>query len=253
MADQPNDNVFNGEGTPVVQPPAATPPAAPNLDDLLANIKNESGEQKYKSLQDALIALDNSQKYIPQLKSQLTGTEEKLKEMQEKIAKFGNIDETVQRLLAQQRQSDGDTPPQVVGLDEQAVLNLVKKSLSMTKQAEMFEANQKRVNDALLGKFGEKAIETLDAKAAELHTTRQALGELAKQNPDLVLALFPQSTVKDHNLTVSSRRTLPPTQDHVLPPKPEKSLLSGASSKEQAARFAQLRDSVKAKYGIDDN
>lgn len=247
MADQPT-NVFDGEGNP----PAVNnaPPANSNLEDLLKNIKNENGEQKYKSLEDALVALDHSQKYIPELKNQLSGTQTQLDEMKSEMAKFSNIEESVQRLLAQQ-QTQRETTPEATGLDEQAVIKLVQDSLKQTKQIEMLNANQQKVNDALVGKYGEKAIEVLDSKAAELHTTRQALGELSKQNPELVLALFNQPANKEPNPAVSSRRTPPPQHVTEGLRKQEKPLLSGVSAKEQADRFSEIRQALHEKYGID--
>src|SRR5262245_56050319 len=127
MADQPN--AF-GDGNNQT-PPANTPSP---LDELLANIKNEAGEQKYKSLEDALRALDASQKYIPELKNQLTGQQSEIAGLREQVSKFGSIDETVQRLLAQQ-QNRSDNPPSVSGLDEQAVIKLVQQSLQQSKAA----------------------------------------------------------------------------------------------------------------------
>lgn len=249
MADQAS--VFGEQAAPAPVTTPATPAAPANLDNLLSGIKNEAGEQKYKSLEDALVALDNSQKYIPELKSQLTGTQEKLREVEEKMTKFGNIDETVQRLLAQQQTETAATTPVASGLDEQAVLKLVQATLTQNSQAATQVTNQQKVNDVLVGKFGDKAVEVLDAKAAELHTNRQALGELAKQNPDLVLALFGTAPTKDHNPTVGGRRTPDPIPSNGELAKPTKSLLAGATGKEQAARFAAIRNSIHTKYGVE--
>lgn len=245
MADQPN-NVFGNEPVPNGE---VTNQAPNTLDNLLKNIKNENGEQKYKSLEDALVALDHSQKYIPELKSQLTGTQTQLEEMRTEMSKFSNIEESVQRLLATQ-QNQRETTPEASGLDEQAVIKLVQDSLKQSKQIELLTTNQQKVNDTLVGKYGEKAVEVLDAKAAELHTTRQALGELSKQNPDLVLALFNTPVNKEPNPAVSSMRT--PTPKPVLEEleKPTKSLLSGVSAKEQAARLIKIRQAVHNKYDV---
>lgn len=244
------DNVFGDQPTPANPTPAT--PSANGYEDLLKNIKNDSGEQKYKTLEDALVALDHSQKYIPELKNQLSGYQSEVQGLKEKVNQFGNIEETVQRLLAKQPEPSA-TPAVNPGLDEQAVRNLVEASLQSQRQAEVLGANQRKVNDTLVSKFGEKAIEKLDAKAAELKTTRQALGELAKQNPDLVLALFSEAGSKDPTPAVSSRRT--PDPKPVVDPtrKPEKSLLSGpgANRREQGDYFGKLRAETYAKYGID--
>lgn len=247
-------NVFNGNQPPA-DPPHGDPnnqpaPNTPNLDDMLKNIKNENGEQKYKTLADALTALDHSQKYIPELKNQLAGTLSQLEEMKGKVEKFSNVEETVQRLLAQQQPPQRNTDPPSVGLDEQAVLKLVTDSMSKAEQMKAMESNQKTVNDALVGKFGDKAIEVLETKAKELNTTRQALGELAKSNPKLVLALFDAPSNQKPTPTLPSRRT----PDPVSKPnndKPAKSLLAGVSAKQQAEALAKIRQEVFEKHGID--
>jgi hypothetical protein len=247
MADQPN--VFGNESAPDQDITSPAPNTNSNLGDLLKNIKNENGEQKYKSLEDALVALDHSQKYIPELKNQLTGTQAQLEEMKAQMAKFNNIEESVQRLLAQQ-QTQRETPPEVTGLDEQAVMKLVQDSLKQSEQVKLLMSNQQKVNDALVGKYGEKAIEVLDAKAAELHTTRQALGELSKQNPDLVLALFSTPANKEPNPAVNGRRTPNPQPVVEELEKPTKSLLSGVSAREQADRLVKIRQAVYNKYDV---
>lgn len=250
MADQPV-NVFSGDQPPVTPPvtqPVATPPTN-SLEDLLKNIKNEQGEQKYKSLEDALVALDHSQKYIPELKSQLTGTVEELNRVKEQMSKFENIEDTVQRLLAQQQKTQHTTDPVNSGLDEQAVIKLVQDSLQQSKSHEIAEANMKLVNDTLVSKFGDKVIDVLESKAKELNTTRKSLGELSKSNPKLVLALFEDGKPKVTNPTVPSRTTSPPTDKPNNEPK--RSMLSGVSVRDQAAEMKRLRDQVFEKHGID--
>lgn len=241
-------NLFNGEQPPATPPAAATPPSN-GLEDLLKNIKNESGEQKYKTLEDALVALDHSQKYIPELKNQLTGTQTELERIKTEMTKFNNIEESVQRLLAQQNQ-EGGRQPAANGLDEQAVIKLVQQGLMQSKQAESAVANQQKVNDALVSKFGDKALNVLQSKAAELHTTKEALGELAKQSPDLVLALFNTSAHKEPNPTIGALRTPVPKPPAAEITKPNKSMLIGVGMKEQAAYLDQIRQSVYEKHGI---
>jgi hypothetical protein len=129
-------------------------------------------------------------------------------------------------------------------------MKLVQDSLKQSEQVKLLTSNQQKVNDALVGKYGEKAIEVLDAKAAELHTTRQALGELSKQNPDLVLALFSTPANKEPNPAVTSRRTPNPQPVVEELEKPTKSLLSGVSAREQADRLVKIRQAVHNKYDV---
>ena len=69
------DQLFtNSESTPTPTPVTTTISDNPYA-DLLRNIKNEDGNQKYDTIQKALEALSHSQTYIPQIKSQLTERE----------------------------------------------------------------------------------------------------------------------------------------------------------------------------------
>ena len=48
------------------------------FDDLLNNIKNDSGERKYNSVESALEALKHSQEYIPTLKDEKNNMSQEL-------------------------------------------------------------------------------------------------------------------------------------------------------------------------------
>lgn len=236
MADQPN--AFSESTT--------TPNSEPNsLDALLANIKNENGEQKYKSLEDALKALDASQRYIPELKNQLTGAINEVEGLKTQVSKFSNIEETVQRLLAQD-QNRGSDPPPVAGLDEQAVIKLVQQSLQSAKAADVAESNFKLVNEALVKKYGDKAVETVTSKAAELGTTPKALQELASQNPQLVLALFGSTTHSDPTMTHTSRQAPPPVKVEQEAAAPRRGIFH-ANDRDRAAYLRDLRAEIYAK------
>ncbi len=235
MADQPNA-FGEAPATP------ATPPS--DLDALLSAIKNENGEQKYRSVEDALRALDASQRYIPELKGQLTGALGEIEGLKATVGKFSNIEETVQRLLAQDT-NRGSNPPPAAGLDEQAVIKLVQQSLQQSKAADVAESNFKLVNEALVQKYGAKAVEMVNAKAAEVGTTPKALQELASQNPQLVLALFGSTTQSDPQMTQASRITPPPVHKDV-PPAQMKGLLN-APDRVRAQALRELRAEVMAK------
>lgn len=246
MAD-PADNAF-GAAAPT-QEGSATPPAN-DLGALLSNIKNENGEAKYKSLEDAIRALDHSQRYIPDLKTQLTGAQSKIATLEEQLNKFSNIEESVQRLLAKEQNSNGNPAP-VAGLDEQAVMRLVQQSLQQSKSAEMAEANFRLVNENLVKKFGDKARDVVATKARELNTTPEALQGLAKENPQLVLTLFQTPAQSDPTHTTGSRNTPLPVKTNEGAIKPNKSLLAGISDKDRAGYFVDLKKEINAKFGVE--
>jgi hypothetical protein len=242
MSDQ---DIFSGQSTNT-----DTPTESFNPDTLLDSIKNDSGQRKYANLEEALKALQHSQEYIPTLKTQLTEKEQRLAELQQEQAKINRLEELVEQLAATQQQGGGGSPSPSPTLDQQAVVSLVQQTLSQTKQQEVAEANSSVVAKALVEKFGDKAAEVATQKAAELGIQPIELKELAKKSPALVLNLFETQQKTTPNFSTSSVR-VPPVNAPTLDIKPpEKSLLSGANAKEQAAYLKQIRESVYAKYGV---
>lgn len=250
MADQPG--IFDQQVAEPQQQQQQQPSTEVNFADLLKDIRNESGEQKYDSLPKALEGLKNAQAYIPQLKTELQTKDAEIANLKAKLEQAGALEEVVSRLTASQQQPTGkEQPPATNGLDEQAVMNLVKNVLQQSEQQKSAQSNIVKVQDALTAKFGDKTVEALEAKAKELGTTRQQLGELASQNPALVLALFGTSVstgVKPTTGSVTIPSSYQPPREELK--RPEKSLLSGATSKDQAEFMRKIKEDVYAKYGV---
>lgn len=249
MADQPN--VFGGEQTPPVTPPATPPnPNTPNdtLVTMLSAIKNEQGVQKYDSVEKALEALKHSQEYIPSLKTELEKKENELAELRAAKSRYENLETVVERLTA--TKPNGEEPPATKGLDEQAVNELVKRTLAETENSRRAADNLNKVQEALVGKFKDKAAEVVKARATELGVTTKDLEELAKKSPALALQLF--NTKAGDFPTVTSTDFSSTLKPHEQPPvgRPEKSLLSGASSAEVKDYFSRLKDEVYRKHDI---
>lgn len=238
-------DIFNGQSTQTTNTPETF-----NPDTLLEQIKNEAGQRKYANIEEALKALQHSQEYIPTLKTQLSEKEQRLAELQEEQARVKKLEELVEQLAATQHQAGGGSPSTTPTLDQQAVVSLVQQTLSQSKQQEVAEANSQAVAKALVEKFGDKAAEVVTQKAAELGIPPTDLKELAKKSPALVLNLFETHQKQTPNLNTSSVRVPPVNQQTLDIKKPEKSLLSGASSKEQADYLRQIRSAVYAKYGV---
>jgi len=253
MADQPN--VFD---TPVVQAPTqqeqqqAPATSDASYADLLKLIKNEEGQQKYDSLPKALEGLVNAQQFIPQLKTELQQKEAELTELRAKLAQQASIEEVVSRLAAKPNQTQVvEQPLQTSGLDEKAVMDLLEQRLAQREQTAKYELNTQQVQSALVAKYGDKASEVIAARATALGTTPQELGKLASQNPAMVLELFNTSAPKGPTPTTSSLNTST-FQTHEQAPlqRPTKSLLSGATSKQQAEFMRQIKADVYRRNGI---
>lgn len=252
MADQPSSVFDDGVTAPVVAPGISE---ADKVATLLKSIKNENGEQKYDSLDKALEALNHSQQFIPQIKSQLTEREKEIERLQGELAQREAIEAVLQRLTAREAIDDGN-PHAPVGLDEQAVQKLVEQSLGKTLTERdaraQYQGNVSRVQDALLAKFGDKTKEVLAEKAAALGTTPGELGDLAGRNPALVLELFKAQGVSTPNPTVRGRNVEAINVQREELKRPEKSLLRGGTNKDRESFMKQIAAEVRAKHGITD-
>lgn len=265
MADQP-DNVFDDK---VVDDPSGNnsdtngnPDNASGNEgenDLLKNILNEDGKQKYDSVPVALDALKHAQEYIPSLKAELSSKDNELRQkeveletLRKKLEEAGNLTEIVDRLTKQSGSGGGGDQPVNGGLDEATVLKLLEERLNKEKLQNTLEANLQNVQDALKAKYGEKVKEVVASKAAELDLTVQELGELAKTKPNLVKSLFNSQNKSNYSPSAGGNRTtlnLSNTDEELTPP--EKSLLVGASDQDRKEYMAKIKRKVNAKYGIE--
>lgn len=249
MTDQSGD-VFSTKEEPTKAPSSSNDVLA----DRLRAIVNEKGEQKYDTIEKALEGLANAQGYIPQLKTELQKKEEELVRMKAELESRGSIDDVVSRLTASKNQDDSRaeaTPADVKGLDEKSAMELFERMLAQKKSSEQVQGNRQRVNEELVKSYGDKAAEVIAEKAKQLGVSPEKLGDLAGENPNLVLALFNAATKSGVNPTTSSanlsQRYQP--QDTGLE-KPSKSLLAGASTKDQIEYLRKVRESVYKKHGI---
>lgn len=229
--------------------PFNSQPASVDPLDLLASIKNEQGEPKYKSLEEGIKALANSQAFIPTLLSEKKTLEDEIVTLREKAKKADNIDEVLGKLRGQNEDTNREVTPPAGSLSEEAVVNLVRKVLSDTQTESVTKTNRAAVQKALTDKFGEKTGEVVAKKAAELNTTPEKLGDLAAGNPNLVLALFQTAGVKSVTPTTSSVH-LPHDPNPAPLDKPAKSLLLGATSKDQKDFMMKVKEEVYRKYDV---
>ena len=246
MADQPQTAFGND---PQQETPAQQPPQTSAFTDQLSMIKNESGEQKYDNVPKALDALAHSQSYIPQLKSEVDAQTAEIARLNEELSKRAAVEDVVGQLTAQQAQPE--TTPQVSGLNEQDVLNLVQNFSAQQSAQSQATGNEKQVSDALFSKFGDKTQEVVSTKAAELGMTVEALKALSQTSPQAALQLFQASAAATPRASSGSYNIAPsaPQVEGLQPP--EKSLLRGASTKEQIAYLQQVRESVYKKHNVE--
>ncbi|MNS07733.1 hypothetical protein D3C72_391840 [compost metagenome] len=246
MTDQ---SVFNNDQP--ATPPNDTP-AQPNAyEDLLKTIVNEQGQPKYANVNEALKALQHSQTYIPEIKTQLTQREQEVLRLQAELEQRQSLEDVVSRLAKPNQPDVRDHQSAASGLDESAVMKLVQQQLERNQQMSAAQANQAQVEQALKAKYGDKTADVVKQRASELGLTPQALGELSSKSPQAVLALFNTQGTHSPQPTRSSVN-IPPNRQPDSPPldRPAKSLLTGASTKEQMEYMAKIRQKVYDENGI---
>lgn len=201
------------------------PPAAPAgntvqdinaYNDLLASIKNEQGEVKYKTVEDALKSVAHKEAFIKQILEEKRLAEEKIK-AQEDLAKL--------------LQKPAETPPAStqevpVGLRPEDVLQI----LESREKAKVASANMQSVSTALAEAFGADSGKKLNELMQSTGMSKGLVDEMARNSPAALLKL----------LGVDKKApAVPPTQSSSIRPpqttpgdatKP-KSVMKGGSNK----------------------
>ena len=157
------------------------------LDTILASIKNDRGEPKYKSLADALVALKHSQEYIPQLSAKVAGYERELEEERKQRKSADDLTKLIEGLALKDTQQEHQ-PAQI---DESKIADIVSRHLSAEKTAQQSKENRSKVAAALLEKFGAEQAETkFYEKAQEMGLSKEDINNLAAKSPAAVLNMF---------------------------------------------------------------
>lgn len=240
-----NNQVFkSGDPTPRSDNPFA---------DKLSLIKNEQGEPKYKSVEDALEALAHSQQFIETLKTEKQSIQEQLDAAKVEVDKRSSVEDIVARLTNNNSPKDvnKDDPPKQT-LDENTVKEMVSSLLSNRENETKQQANAQTVYNTLIKEYGDKAQEVVNQKARELNTTPEQLGEMAKSNPTLVLTLLSGNKIQSGNPSKSTIHSQPnsPTPNEI--PKPNRSVMRGGmNSKEVVDYWNQVKSHTHKTLGVE--
>ncbi len=236
-------DVFD-QDTSKIEPVA--PIVASPFDDKLKVIVNEQGQPKYKSVEDALASIPNSQAHIAQLEAENKVRDAEILRLREEVKAKEALEQVVERLTNNKEQAPPVTP-QSAGLSEDAIAKLVTATLDQRSAAAEAQANIDNVSNVLTAKFGDKVKEQIAAKALELNTTPQKLGALSSTNPALVLSLFGEKPVAPTQPVTPSQASplqTPPANQELK--RPEKSLLVGihATDKNRQALMKEIKAKV---------
>jgi len=189
MSDQ--DNIFQGNAPATqpnnVAPAAANVPPTDSFATLLASVKNERGEPKYRSVEEAFNGLKNAQEYIPTLKNDLVAKEQALQAAQAEIARLKAVEETVLALTSNQNNS---APPAQAAFDPKQIAELVSSQINQHQTETVQRANVASVVSTLQSVFGADAEKTFYGKAEEFGMSMQEMNTLAAKSPKAVLKML---------------------------------------------------------------
>ena len=241
------DQLFNDEqNAPQVTPEQTTPDTNPNdlFADQLAAIKNSDGAPKYDTVEKAMEALQHSQQYIPELKDKVSIQEQEINELKAKLEAGQKVQDIVDKQTPPQQEQQTTEP-----LGEQAILDIVSSVLSKRSVEDTQQVNSEQVNKALVSKYGANAQAEVAKRAKELGMKPSELGALSKSNPAAALALFGEK-VSSSPTTTNSYHIPADQVQHEPVKRPEKSVLSGATSQEQGDLMRRIKEEVYRKHNI---
>lgn len=236
MADQPQDIFNQNTSTQTQTTPASNGGTAPTNDQLttlLAGIRNERGEQKYKTVEEALKALGHSQEFIPQLKNEKQELEQQLAQLKPIAEKVTQLEDVISKLTTQSGTQSQNTPSSA-GLSEEQIATIVERELGRKEQEKFAKQNIDTVKNAVLAKYGDKAQEVFYKRASELGMSNEEFNILAARTPKAVLKLVGIDDVAPTRATgftssVVNTQSLPQTSESLIGAN-KKSVLIGATS-----------------------
>lgn len=251
MADQPNSLFEQNTSTQTQQPAAGSnPAAAPNTGNdyahLLSSIKNERGEQKYASLEEALVGLQNAQTYIPTLKAEKLQQDQEIQRLRDEVLRAKTIEETLSAFNSQQQAPASQTP---AAFDESKLADLVNQTLSKRQQADLEKSNQNMVVSTLQQSFGADAEKKFNEAAVEMGLSREEMNALAAKSPKLILTALgvkSQSNTNNVSMTQGSVNTsaFTPTEQTLISRNPNSTAI-GATTADMQVSVDRARKMVE--------
>ena len=252
-------DIFGNEPADQTVQPVVAPAATPALvqspyGDHLSAIKNERGEIKYSTVEDALTGAAHAQVKITQDAAAMQTLQQELITAREENAQLKgalNVADLLKPQTPEPTQASSPAEPQ--GLSVEETRKLIA-SESARQQAESIKStNISSVVEALKSKHGDKAGEVFYKIASNVGMTNDQMNELAANSPKAALAFFENVPVDNLNPTqtsVNTTATPEPTKEGGPLAMGERSMLVGASSRDVKAEMARHKEAVYKKFGV---
>lgn len=183
MSDQTIFDQTNTQPVTTATPTNQNPPVD-NSADLLKLIVNEKGEQKYKTIQDAIIGLQHANSHIQTLLNEKRQVEQDVASLRTAAEKVAELERVVSELTK--------APPQATpaAIDPIQIQELVSQAISETKTKEEQKQNTSVVVNAAKQTFGEKAEELFYSRAQDVGLSREQINSLAASSPQAALKIL---------------------------------------------------------------
>jgi len=221
MADQDlfdeNKGKDNGEGEPTSNPTPNTDGDGETIDQLLASIVNENGEQKYSKPEEALKGAAHAQEHIKNL-------ERELAELKDKGNASDKLDELLETVKSSQASGQGE---EASTMKPEDVLTIVKDYFSDAKAAETRENNISTVTKVFRDRYGKEASENLYGKAEDLGLGKEEINRMIANNPKAALKILGEDIPKGKSGKdpVVSGGSIDTSQFQGTPPRQPKSVM----------------------------
>lgn len=192
MSDQ--TSVFETQPSPDPENPADSVSGA---DTLLSSIKNEAGEPKYLSVDDALKGGAHAQDLIRTQTASLSEKELEIATLKAQVAQQTSMEELVKKMSPPTEESvKVQETPALNGLDAEGVNSLIAAQLQQAQVTNLGDANERAVDEKLKEVYGssEKAAEILAEKAKLYNQPVSYFKDLARKTPDIALQVLGAST-----------------------------------------------------------
>lgn len=237
--------------------PAETPPTAPsNPDpfvDLLTQIKNEQGEPKYKTIEEALKALQHSQQFIKTLQTEKQDVETQLLTARTELSKLGDVESFVNRLLPTAApQNPQPTSPGTQGLSEAEITRLLETALNQRDEQTRATSNLQTVVNELKKVHGDNASTVIAQRAKELNTTVDNLKDLARTNPAMALSLLSVQSKSSPKPSLSTTNpSFKPSEETGLKSYEHSAARGGLTNKELVNRWREAGELTFKKLNVE--
>jgi len=181
------DTIFGNDGKEVTPPVQQTQTNTDPYANLLGMILNERGEQKYKTIEEALKGAAHAQTYIGQQAQERRELEARLAEASAKQSRERELEETLNKLMSQRDTSSSQSQTQTSAPVPDDIAAMVLKQLDARKDQEIAAQNQKSVAESFVSKYGAEAEARYNAAAQELGISVSDLNSMAAKSPKAVL------------------------------------------------------------------